>query len=72
MVTLKGGIGLGATEAGGGVADLRAASDKKLARLPRQVKTHVLSRICLICVSLSLCRRWLMLSKLVRLVNFYR
>jgi len=35
MVTLRGGIGLGATEAGGGVADLRAASDKRLTRLQR-------------------------------------
>jgi len=38
MMALKRGTGLGATEAGGGVADLRAASEKRLA-CPQQHTT---------------------------------
>jgi len=39
MVALRGGTGLGAAEAGGGVADLRKESDKMLARLLRSTET---------------------------------
>ena len=38
MVALRGGTGLGATEAGGGVADFRKGGGKMLARLLRRTR----------------------------------
>ena len=39
MVALRGGTGLGAAEAGGGVADFRKGSGKMLTRLLRRKET---------------------------------
>lgn len=38
MVALRGGIGLGAAEAGGGVADFRKGRSRTLARLQRHTR----------------------------------